>query len=83
MVPRRRRDTEWPSRRVEPVHGGFAGLKDSTVNASFASDSLVTAADRSARMPRRRFGTEITHCLTRSDGMTRSARCVQRDHLGS
>ena len=36
----------------------------------------VTAAGRSARMPRKRFGTEITHCLTGTGGMTRSARCA-------
>jgi hypothetical protein len=36
----------------------------------------VTAAGRSARTPRNRFGTEITHCRTGTGGMTRSARCA-------
>jgi hypothetical protein len=36
----------------------------------------VTAAGRSARKPRSRLGTEITHCRTGTGGMTRSARCA-------
>jgi len=32
--------------------------------------SAATAAGRSASMPRKRFGTEITHCRTGTGGMT-------------
>jgi hypothetical protein len=38
---------------------------DRSISARKIFVSAATAAGRSARMPRNRFGTEITHCRTR------------------
>ena len=49
-------------REVAPVGGRAAGGR--------AGRRLERLAERSARKPRSRFGTEITHCRTVTGGMT-------------
>ena len=46
--------------------------------ADIPDGSAVTACGRSAKIPRSRFGTEITHCRMGTGGMTWSARVCRR-----